>query len=98
MGVPIGPKSYIVLSFLRKSKVQRIGTGRKITYLFLAQSTKKNANQQRILIFADGSGRPWQALFLDLPIDGVSPVVTAFVPAKYNRKNKDFIELFSMTG
>ena len=42
---PMDPKSYIALSFLWKSKAYQIGTGREIAYLFLAQSTKKNANQ-----------------------------------------------------
>ena len=38
---PWRPKSYIVLSFLWKSKAYPIGTGQKIAYLFPAQSTKK---------------------------------------------------------
>ena len=41
----LDPKSYIVLSFLWKSKAYPIGIGRKIAYLFPAQGTKKNANQ-----------------------------------------------------
>ena len=39
---PWRPKSYIVLSFLWKSKVYQIGTGQKITYMFPAQGTKKS--------------------------------------------------------
>ena len=42
---PWRPKSYIVLSFLWKSKAYPIGTGQKIAYLFPDQGTKKNANQ-----------------------------------------------------
>ena len=38
---PMDPKSYIVLSFLWKSKVYQIGTGRKIAYLFPSQNYKK---------------------------------------------------------
>lgn len=39
------PKSYIVFSFLWKSKAYQMVTGRKIAYLFPTQGTKKNANQ-----------------------------------------------------
>ena len=42
---PWRSKSYIVLSFLWKSKAHPIGTGRKIAYLFPAQGTKKNVYQ-----------------------------------------------------
>ena len=38
---PWCPKSYIVLSFLWKSKAYPIGTGRKIAYLFPSQNYKK---------------------------------------------------------
>ena len=38
---PWRPKSYIVLSFLWKSKVYPIGTGQKIAYLFPAPGTEK---------------------------------------------------------
>ena len=62
---PMDPKSYIVLSFLCKSKAHPIGTGRKIANLFPAQGTEKNANQQRTLAFAnelrteaDGHAKP----------------------------------------
>ena len=43
------PKSYIVLSFLWKGEAYPIGTGWKIAYLFLAQSTKKHANQELLV-------------------------------------------------
>ena len=101
------PMSYIEPSSLWKSKPYPIGTGLKIAYLFPAQSIKKCQSIAYIGFCgraADGSGRPWQALFRGPPVDGVSPVGTAFVPAsvitKQNTntigKNKDFIELFSM--
>ena len=51
---PIDPKSYISLSLIWKTKDYSIGTGRKRAYLFLAQSTRKNANNLHTLAFADG--------------------------------------------
>ena len=63
---PWRPKSYIVLSFLWKSKAYPIGTGQKITYMFTAQGTKKCQSIAYIGFCgraADGSERPCQALF-----------------------------------
>ncbi len=51
---PMDSKSYISFSLIQKTKEHMIGTGRKMAYLFPAQSTKKNANNMRILAFADG--------------------------------------------
>ena len=58
---PWRPKSYIVLSFLWKSKAYPLGTGQKIAYLFPAQGTKKCQSIAYIGFCeqaADGHGKP----------------------------------------
>ena len=58
---PWRPKSYIVLSFLWKSKAYPIGTGQKIAYLFPAQGTEKmsiNSVYWLLRMETDGYGKP----------------------------------------